>query len=56
MSSYTPDDTALSLDIAACRASLDITRRPLVSAALLGKTDRQLVFLSIHHLVVDFMS
>jgi hypothetical protein len=56
MSSYTPDDTALSLDIAACRASLDITRGPLVSAALLGKADRQLVFLSIHHLVVDFMS
>jgi hypothetical protein len=56
MTSYTPDDTALSLDIAACRASLDITRGPLVSAALLGKAGRQFVFLSIHHLVVDFMS
>jgi hypothetical protein len=56
MTSYTPDDTALSLEIAAYRASLDITRGPLVSAVLLEKADRQLVFLSIHHLVVDFIS
>lgn len=42
--------------IADCRASIDVERGPLFVAALFEDDDEQTLFLSAHHLVIDFVS
>lgn len=46
----------LATTISACRSQLDIENGPILAAKLLDIDDYQAIFVTIHHLVVDFVS
>ncbi|RFU74820.1 destruxin synthetase, 1 [Trichoderma arundinaceum] len=50
------NEDAVADTIAQCRNRLDIVKGPLVTACIVDEDEYQILFLSIHHLVVDLVS